>query len=1067
MSKIRSPFTAFLGLGLLATGVGITTQSATAAPIVEIQILATNDFHGRLTTGSGTAEGGAAVLAGAVKQLRAAEPNTVFAAAGDLIGASTFESFIANDKPTIDALNEAGLEVSAVGNHELDQGYNDLVNRVMAPYDAVTNPEGGAEWEYIAANIDETVDNIAPSWVVQFDDDGPGGADPVKVGFIGAVTEELPSLVSPAGIAEITVTDIVDATNAEADALVASGADVVVLLVHEGAVTTNIASATDNATAFGQIVNGVNGNVDAIVSGHTHLAYNHAISVPQWVTEGRAVTTRPVVSAGQYGTNLNQLMFLVDAADGTVTGLTQNILALKAAVVPATTPVTFTANYPSDANTAAIVAAAEANALILGAVPLGQIAGPFNRAKLANGTTENRGGESTLGNLVAEVQRWATDLPETGAAQIAFMNPGGLRADMLGNQPGGYPATLTFKQAANVQPFANTLVNMQLTGANIELALEQQWQPSGATRPFLRLGASEGFTHTYDPTAPAGQRVTGMWLDGVAIDLDASYSVTVNSFLAAGGDNFPAFKNGTGTADTGKSDLTAMVDYMDEFADVAPLAVFTEQRAVGIAFPAGSPDRYLSGDTVAFEVSSLAMSTAVDLKDTELTVKLGTNTLGTFPIDNTVGTEVFDEIGKASVSVVLPSSPAEGVQKLTLTGNNTGTVVEVVVNIPSAVPVNPARLLETRDVAGFTTIDGLFEGEGKLVAGQVLELTVAGRGGVPADARSVFLNVTAVLPEADGFITVYPCDTARPNASNVNFFKGQIVPNSVLAKLDANGKVCVYTLATTDSVIDVNAYVPVGADLQGVAPVRLTDTRPGPDNGAFDDQDVDGRIAAGRTLEVVVGNRNGVPANAEAVLLNVTAVYPSADGFITAYECGTTPPQASNVNFRAGAVSPNAVVAKVGTDGKVCLFSLADTDIVVDLNGFVPDGADITAVTPARLLETRDVDGFNTIDDKNEAVGRVKAGAVYTLQVTDRGNVPTGATVAFLNVTAVDPGAPGFISVFDCAKPRPQNASNVNYFAGQVAPNAVVADVSAAGTVCLYTLAETDIVVDVNAFIPG
>jgi 5'-nucleotidase len=1063
MSKIRSPFTALIGLGLLATGVGITSQPASAAPIVEIQILATNDFHGRLTTSSTTTEAGAAVLAGAVKQLEAAKPNTVFAAAGDLIGATTFESFIANDKPTIDALNEADLDVSAVGNHELDQGYDDLVNRVMAPYDPVTNPEGGAEWEYIAANIDDTDDGdaIKDSWTVDF--------GPVRVGFIGAVTEELPSLVSPAGIAEITVTDIVDATNAEADALVAGGADVVILLVHEGAVTTNIASATDNATAFGQIVNGVNANVDAIVSGHTHLAYNHAIPVPQWVTEGRAVTTRPVVSAGQYGTNLNQLLFMVDEADGSVDGVTQNILALKSPVVPATTPATFTANYPSDPATAAIVAAAVANAEVLGSVELGKIAGPFNRAKLANGTTENRGGESTLGNLVAEVQRWATDLPETGEAEIAFMNPGGLRADMLGN-PGGYPATLTYKQAAVVQPFANTLVNMQLTGANIKLALEQQWQPTGASRPFLRLGASEGFTHTYDPTAPAGQHITGMWLHGVPISLSESYSVTVNSFLASGGDNFPAFKNGTDIADTGKSDLTAMVDYMAEFADVTPLAVPTEQRAVGIDFPAGAPATYWQSATVAFNVSSLAMSTAADLKDTQLTVKLGTTTLGTFPIDNTVGTEVFDEIGQASVSVVLPDNVPLGQHTLVLTGNNTGTVSQVTITVgptPSAVSLTPARLLETRDVEGFTTIDGDYEATGRLVAGQVLMLDVAGRGGVPANAESVFLNVTAVSPSAAGFITVFPCNIARPNASNVNYFAGQIVPNAVLAKLDPNGRVCLYTLSATDVVVDVNGYVPLGGALRGVAPVRLTDTRPGPDNGAFDSQDVDGRIAAGGTLEVVVAGRGGVPAGAEAVLLNVTAVFPSADGFITAYECGTTVPTASNVNFRAGAVSPNSVVAKVGDDGKVCLYSLAATDIVVDLSGFVPAGADITALTPARLLETRDVPGFTTVDGSNRGVGRVAAGAVYTLQVTGRGGVPAGASAAFLNVTAVDPSAPGYIMVFDCDQPRPENASNVNYLAGQVSPNAVFANISAAGTVCLYTLAQTDIVVDVNAYIPG
>ena len=150
MSTARRIAAGAVGLGLILTG--LSAAPAYAAP-TEIQILATNDFHGRILNNTTNGEAGAAVLAGAVEQLRASNPNTVFAAAGDLIGASTFESFIQHDKPTIDALNAAGLEVSAVGNHELDQGYDDLVNRVMAPYDATTNPYGGAQWQYIAANL--------------------------------------------------------------------------------------------------------------------------------------------------------------------------------------------------------------------------------------------------------------------------------------------------------------------------------------------------------------------------------------------------------------------------------------------------------------------------------------------------------------------------------------------------------------------------------------------------------------------------------------------------------------------------------------------------------------------------------------------------------------------------------------------------------------------------------------------------------------------------------------------------------------------------------------------------
>ena len=258
---------------------------------------------------------------------------------------------------------------------------------------------------------------------------------------------------------------------------------------------------------------------------------------------------------------------------------------------------------------------------MLGSVELGRITAPFTRGKLANGTTENRGAESTVGNLVAEVQRWATETPTSGSAQIAMMNPGGLRADMLGNAgtPAVYPAVLTYRQAANTQPFANTLVNMSLTGAQIKTALEQQWQPAGAQRPFLRLGLSEGLTYTYDPTAAAGSRITQIWLNGTAIDPVGSYSVTVNSFLAAGGDNFTVFAQGTNRRDTGKVDLQAMVDYMATFSPVAP--DYT-QRSVGVVFPAGAPATYQAGETVTFNLTSLAMTNVADVKDTELALSL-------------------------------------------------------------------------------------------------------------------------------------------------------------------------------------------------------------------------------------------------------------------------------------------------------------------------------------------------------------------------------------------------------------------------------------------------------------
>ncbi|GAA4824319.1 ExeM/NucH family extracellular endonuclease [Nocardioides caeni] len=645
--------------------------------VMDVQIVGTNDFHGRLLVDESPATATcdtvlcpAAVLSGTVKQMRSENPNTVFVAAGDLIGASTFESFIQDDEPTIDVLNEAGLEVSAAGNHEFDQGYEDLVGRV----------QDHADWEYLAANVEEPEgrDDLAETWTKEFGD--------ITVGFVGAVTEELPSLVSPDGIEGLTVTDIVDATNAAAADLRAGGADVVVLLVHEGSPSVDCASPnfTSEGTVWGNISQNVSSDVDAIVSGHTHLAYNCSLPVQDWVDEERSVTERPVVSAGQYGQNLNKLVFSVDTETGEVVAKTQSIVALNA-------------SSPSDPAVETIVNDAKAVAEVQGAVKIGELAAPFNRARVTGSTDPNRGGESTLSNQVAEVQRWATEKPESGSAQIAFMNPGGLRSDMAG-QLDGDTRELTYKGAAVVQPFANTLVNMDLTGAQIETVLEQQWQRQAngtvPTRPFLRLGVSRGFTYTYTetPTTVSGTatfegEVTGMWLDGEPIDPAATYSVTVNSFLGSGGDNFREFANGTGKADTGKIDLAAMVDYMAAFAATEPLPVDYSQRAVEVEFPANAPESYEPGGEAAFAVGSLAMTAPGDVTDDEIVVTLGDEQLGTFTVDNTVGTERYDSYGTAAVDVTLPADLTEGPAVLTLTGAETGTEVLVPIEVVEPLPV--------------------------------------------------------------------------------------------------------------------------------------------------------------------------------------------------------------------------------------------------------------------------------------------------------------------------------------------------------------------------------------------
>lgn len=640
-------------LALLTTSLAFVASPARAAPVT-VSILGTNDFHGRLLSDRDIP--GAAKYAGAVEQLRSENPSTLFAAAGDLIGATTFESFINQDKPTIDVLNEMQLDVSAVGNHELDKGYDDLVGRVMAP-ESDSNPKGGAEWQYTAANLDEPgdADLIPPSYTR----DVAG----VTVGFVGAVTEDLPSLVSPDGIEGLTVTDIVESTNAEADRLVAEdGADVVVLLVHEGAPGTSCATMADPGTAFGEIVTGVDADIDAIISGHTHLAYDCTLPKPG------GAGTRPVVSAGQYGAFLNKLDFTVDGVTGEVAGVQQSLLDVN------------TGAYPQDPEVQAIVDRAKADAEGPGSAVLGTIDAPFKRAQRPSPTetdpgavSENRGAESTLGNEVAEVQRWAT------GSQIAFMNPGGLRADMVGVQDADpstadtFPTDLTYKQAAVVQPFANTLVSMDMTGAQIETLLEQQWQPAGSSRPFLKLGVSDGCHYTYDPDAAPGQRVGRIVLDGRELEPTTSYSVTANSFLAAGGDNFAVFRQATDRRDTGQVDLEAMVDYMERFASGTPLSPDFAQRAVGVRY---GPADARSG--VEMRLSSLAMTGRGDLQDDSVVVRLGNRPVGTAAVDNVVRpSEAFDESGRATVQLRTPPRLGPHERWLTVVGTTTGTEFQV------------------------------------------------------------------------------------------------------------------------------------------------------------------------------------------------------------------------------------------------------------------------------------------------------------------------------------------------------------------------------------------------------
>lgn len=599
--------------------VGLNT--AAEPTTVDLQLLSINDFHGRLESPS-TGNGGAAQLVGAVNQLRAENPNTAWVSVGDNIGASTFISAIDDDNPTIAALNAGGLNVSAVGNHEFDKGLADLLGRV----------EDKADFPYLAANVYKDGQRVLPGYVVQT----VGG---VKVGYIGVVTEQTGSLVSPDGIRGVEFRDPVAETNTLAaqlsDGDEANGeADVLVLLAHEGAATANISSAELLAAdpVFGEFTR-VSAEIDAIFSGHTHQPYAFQVPVPG------TDRTRPVIQAEDYGLRLGKAVLTFDKATKSVTASTAELLNVT--------------GYPSDAAVAQIVADAKVTATELGKRELGKISGDIKRAYTAAGA-EDRGSESVLGNFIADVQLDQTKDAGRGGAQIAFMNPGGLRADLLYGTDG----TVTYSGAFAVQPFANDVVTQTLTGAEIKKVLEEQWQPAGASRPVLHLGSSKGLTYSYDVNQPRYSKIIAstLKLNGVVIDPDAEYRVTSNSFLASGGDNFETLGKGDNKVTTGDNDLTMLVNY---FAKYTPITADTTPRST-----AGVADATAPTGTYALNTAALWPGQSVTLTETALDDDVS---------DNAKITRVVDW-GDGSATQTLAAGTTKATHAYTKAGSFTVTV---------------------------------------------------------------------------------------------------------------------------------------------------------------------------------------------------------------------------------------------------------------------------------------------------------------------------------------------------------------------------------------------------------
>ncbi len=361
---------------------------------------------------------------------------------------------------------------------------------------------------------------------------------------------------------------------------------------------------------------------------------------------------------------------------------------------------------------------------------------------------------------------------------------------------------------------------------------------------------------------------------------------------------------------------------------------------------------------------------------------------------------------------------------------------------------------------------------------QVVGENVIGTDGaartIPAGASAVAINITAVTPSLPGFITVWPCDVARPDASNLNYAVGGAVANSVIAPVGASGKVCFYSNQETDFLVDITGWFAGStggvATFVGATPRRVIDTR-----NAIGVPKV--RIPAGGTITIPLagaamarsdGSPDSIPADATAVAMNVTAVLPSQAGFFTVWPCGAPMPVASNVNFARGGVVANGVVTSLGAGGAVCLYSDQQSDVLVDVLGWFGGGAQppFTGAVPSRLVDTRNAIGGPTgvltpATPKSVPVRGVTVSVNGTPQ-----QVPADASAVALNVTMVEARAAGFATVWPCGAPMPE-ASNVNFGRGGTAANGVIAPIGADGSVCIFTSADAHLIVDIAGWFTG
>lgn len=562
-----------LAVALVAVAVAaavLPTASARSDPpgqLVQLQLLGFNDYHGYVEAG-GTPNpgnvgpdpaGGGEFLAAKLRELRAGKKYSLTVAAGDLIGGSPFLSGLFHDEPSVESLNAMQLDVSSVGNHEFDEGVTELLrmqNGGCHPVDGCFfpgSPYAGADFNWLAANTfnDDTGRTpLPPYWITK--------VGSVKVGFIGMTLEETDTLVAQAGIDGWSFRDEAETANALVPELKRKGVDAIVVLLHEGGSQTPPPGAVNACVGISGPIVAINQaldpEIDALITGHTHLPYN-------CVLPDKAGAPRIVTSAYSFGRVVTEVKLVLDKRTDDVRrdlSTAVNHAVIRAQLTP-------------EPSITAVINKWKPLADVIGKQEVGEITGDIKRAFI--GTAEDRGSESNLGNMIADAQLWAT---QPNGAQIAFMNPGGIRADLLfAPSESEGPGVVTYEEAFNVQPFSNILMTFPMTGAQIVNVLRQQCQPSTASRPFLHLGVSNGLTYDLSKNVAAGVctgiAITNVKLNGVDLDPSATYTVTVNNFLADGGDNFTTFREVDPALRVGGGiDLDELINYLGDEGPIAP-----------------------------------------------------------------------------------------------------------------------------------------------------------------------------------------------------------------------------------------------------------------------------------------------------------------------------------------------------------------------------------------------------------------------------------------------------------------------------------------------------------------